>query len=205
MTVFCSVVVLNMGYIFLDCEMGSVDIEYSLLSAYFLATNNDIQKVDELELFVKPDDGKYIVRGEAMGVNKIDLYAHDLKAITYKEAGTVLYRWLDRITNGGQDKLVPVGHGIYGDIQFIIKYLMSRGSWEKFTSYRKLDTQAVCVFLKACGRFPDDVSGSLVSIAKHFGIPVDENAAHDARYDALLTQQVFLALREDLGSWGAAC
>ncbi len=194
-----------MGYIFLDCEMGSVDIEYSLLSAYFLATNNDIQKVDELELFVKPDDGKYIVRGEAMGVNKIDLYAHDLKAITYKEAGTVLYRWLDRITNGGQDKLVPVGHGIYGDIQFIIKYLMSRGSWEKFTSYRKLDTQAVCVFLKACGRFPDDVSGSLVSIAKHFGIPVDENAAHDARYDALLTQQVFLALREDLGSWGAAC
>ena len=194
-----------MGYIFLDCEMGSVDIECSLLSSYFLATNNDIQKVDELELFVKPDDGKYIVRGEAMGVNKIDLHAHDLKAITYKEAGTVLYRWLDRITNGGQDKLIPVGHGIYGDIQFIIKYLMSRGSWEKFTSYRKLDTQAVCQFLRACGRFPDDGSGSLVSIAKHFGIPVDENAAHNARYDALLTQQVFLALREDLGSWGAAC
>ena len=46
-----------MAYIFLDCEMGSVDLEYSLLSSYFLVVDGNFQKIDELELFVKPDDG----------------------------------------------------------------------------------------------------------------------------------------------------
>jgi hypothetical protein len=187
-----------MAYIFLDCEMGSVDLDYSLLSAYFFVTNDNFEKVDELELLVMPDDGKFIVAGEAMGVNKIDLYAHSLKAKTYKEAGTILYKWLDKLTNSGATKFVPVGHGVYGDIKFIQKYLISRGSWEKFTSYRKLDTSAVCQFLKACNMFPEDVSGSLTSLAKYFNIPVDENETHDAKYDTHLTFKVFMELRKEL-------
>jgi DNA polymerase III alpha subunit (gram-positive type) len=129
-----------------------------------------------------------------MGVNKIDLVQHDTKAIFYKEGGTKLYRWLQGLTDDGKTKATVVGHGVYGDVEWIIYHLMSRGSWEKFTSYRKLDTQAVCQFLKACGMFPETVSGSLVSIAKYFGIPCDENAAHDAKYDTELTFQVFRAL-----------
>ena len=78
----------------------------------------------------------------------------------------------------------------------IIYHLMSRGSWEKFTSYRKLDTSAVCQFLKSCNMFPEDVSGSLTSLAKYFNIPVDENKAHDAKYDTELTFQVFMTLRK---------
>jgi oligoribonuclease (3'-5' exoribonuclease) len=200
-----------MSYIFMDCEMGSVELDYSLLSSYFLITDDNFKPIDELELLVMPDDGKFIVCGEAMGVNKIDLYAHSLKAKPYKEAGTILYNWLDRLTNKGQSKLTPVGHGVYGDIKFIQKYLLSRGSWEKFVSYRVLDTSGVCQFLKACGRFPEDVSGSLTSLAKHFYITVDENSAHDAKYDTHLTLQVFLALRKEImekniqysAAWGA--
>ena len=149
-----------------------------------------------MELFVIPDDGKFIIAGEAMGVNKIDLYAHSLKAKTYKEAGTILYKWLDKLTDGGKIKMTPIGHGIYGDIKFIQKYLISRGSWEKFVSYRTLDTSGVCQFLKSCGMFPEDVSGSLVSLAKYFGITVNENDTHDAKYDTELTFQVFMALRQ---------
>ncbi len=185
-----------MSYIVLDCEMGSVDLEYSLLSIYIMAFDDNFQKIDELSLDIMPDDGKFVVQGEAMGVNKIDLYAHSLKAKPYKEAGTILYKWLDKLTDGGKVKMTPIGHGIYGDIKFIQKYLISRGSWEKYVSYRNLDTGGVCQFLKSCGMFPEDVSGSLTSLAKYFNIPVNENDTHDAKYDTILTYEVFLKLRK---------
>lgn len=184
-------------YLFIDDEMGGLEKEkYSLLTVYLLATDDNYNVIGDLYLYLKPDDGIYKVCAEAMGVNKIDLVKHDAMAITYKDGGTKLYQWLKTLTEDGKNKFTVVGHGVYGDVEWIIHYLMSRGSWEKFTSYRKLDTQAVCQFLKACGMFPDDVSGSLISIAQHFEIPVDVDAAHDAKYDAELTYKVFLALRK---------
>lgn len=191
-----------MPYLFLDDEMGGLEKEqYSLLTVYLLATDNNYNVISDLYLQLKPDDGIYKVCAEAMAVNKIDLVKHDAMAITYKEGGTKLYKWLQRLTEDGKNKFTVVGHGVYGDVEWIIYYLMSRGSWEKFTSYRKLDTQAVCQFLKACGMFPDTVSGSLLSIAQYFNIPIDENTSHNAKYDTELTFKVFLALREHFMSF----
>jgi DNA polymerase III alpha subunit (gram-positive type) len=184
-------------YIFLDNEMGGLEREKcSLLTCYFLATDDNFNVIDNLYLFLRPDDGIYRICGEAMRVNKINLAEHDTKAITYKEGGTKLYKWLYALTDGGKTKAVVVGHGVYGDVEWIIQHLMSRNTWQNFTSYRKLDTQAVCQFLKTCNRFPESISGSLTSIAQYFGIDVDENAAHSAEYDSKLTFQVFLKLRE---------
>lgn len=184
-------------YLFLDNEMGGLERDkYSLLTVYLLATDANFNVIGDLYLRLKPDDLIYKVCGEAMNVNRIDLKVHDTQALTYKEGGTKLYKWLQGLTEDGKNKFTVVGHGVYGDVEWIIYHLMSRGSWEKFTSYRKLDTQAVCQFLKACGMFPDTVSGSLISIAQYFNIPVDENSAHDAKYDAELTFKVFMALRE---------
>ena len=149
-------------------------------------------------MHLKPDDGIYKICGEAMSVNKIDLAIHDRIAIPNKEGATKLYNWLKGLTDDGKIKATVVGHGVYGDVEWIIYNLLSRGSWEKFTSYRKLDTSAVCQFLKSCGMFPDDVSGSLTSLAQYFNIPVDENLVHEAKYDTHLTFRVFMALREQL-------
>ena len=177
--------------------MGGLEREdYSLLTSYLLVTDDNFNVIGDLYLHLKPDDGIYKVCGEAMAVNKIDLAVHDRIAITYKEGATKLYNWLKGLTEDGKTKLTVVGHGVYGDVEWIIYHLMSRGSWEKFTSYRKLDTSAVCQFLKSCNMFPEDVSGSLTSLAKYFNIPVDENKAHDAKYDTELTFQVFMALRK---------
>lgn len=182
-------------YLFLDDEMGGLERDkYSLLTVYLLMTDDKFNFVSDLYLYLKPDDGIYKVCGEAMNVNRIDLKVHDRLAIPYKEGSTKLYNWLKQLTNEGKNKATVVGHGVYGDVEWITWHLMSRGSWETFTSYRKLDTQAVCQFLKACGLFPETVSGSLVSIARYFGIPVDENEAHDAKYDTELTYKVFMAL-----------
>ena len=181
-------------YIFLDNESGGLGIQYSLLTSYLAVYDENLQLVDDLYLYLKPDDGIYKVCGEALNVNRIDLKVHDTKAITYKEAGTKLYEFLKRNSDSGKIKLVPVGHGVYGDIVWIHHHLIRRETWETFVSYRKLDTQAVCQFLKACGMFPETVSGSLESISKHFGIDVAEGDLHDAKYDTLLSVEVFKCL-----------
>ena len=185
--------------------MGGTTLDYSLLTSYFLILDKDLNPIDELYLYLRPDDGVYKVCGQAMNVNRIDLKVHDTKAITYKEAGTKLYQFLKKNASVGHsilpgvnkiDRLIPVGHGIYGDISFITHFLMKQETWETFVSYRKLDTQAVCQFLKACGKFPDEVSGSLESIGKYFGIALNENELHDAKTDTLLTVEVFKKLKE---------
>lgn len=188
-----------MPYLFLDCEMGGLEKEiHSLLSVYLMFVDDDFHPIDDLYLYLKPNDGNYVVCAQAMAVNKIDLVAHDLKAITYKEGGTKLYQFLKEISDNGKIKVVPVGHGVYGDVEWVIQHLMGRDTFENFTSYRKLDTQSTCQFLKACGKFPADVSGSLKSIAEYFGIPVVETALHDAKVDTGLTLEVFKSLRSQV-------
>src|ERR1039458_10787360 len=102
-------------FVALDVETGGIGIEYSLLSAYFLALDDKFNKIDDLYLFLKPDDGIYKVCGEAMNVNRIDLKIHDTKAIIYREAGTILYNWLKKLTDDGKIKAIIVGHSISGD------------------------------------------------------------------------------------------
>ena len=66
-------IVLKMKYLILDAEMGGRDIRYSLLTVYFLVVDADFQKIGDLYLAVRPDDGDYIVSGQGMSVNRIDL------------------------------------------------------------------------------------------------------------------------------------
>lgn len=182
-------------YLFCDVETGGIGAEYSLLTAYFLATDDKFNKIDDLSLFLKPDDGIYRVCGEAMNVNRIDLKVHDRIASPYKEAGTKLYKWLQALTDDGKIKATIVGHNVGGDRDRICQYLISRGSWEKFTSYRLRDTQSAAGFLIDCGIIKD-ISGSLESLAKYFGVKVDQNDLHNAKVDTETTLKVYVALRE---------
>ena len=176
--------------------MGGLEKEqYSLLTVYLMMTDDNFNVIGDLYLYLKPNDGIYKVCARAMEINKIDLVKHDTKAITYKEGATALYNFLSKMTDNGKVKATVVGHGIYGDVEWILHHLISRNSFENFTSYRKLDTSSTCQFLKSVGMFPDDVSGSLVSLAEHFKVEVDKNSAHDAKYDTELTFKVFLAMR----------
>jgi len=179
-------------FISLDTELGGIGPEYSLLTAYFVVLDDQLNFVDDLYLYLKPDNGIYQVCGPSMDINKIDLVEHDKKSITYKDGGTILYNFLKKHSDGGKIKLIPVGHGIYMDVVKIYSTIISRGSWESFVSYRKIDTQGVYQFLKQCNFFPgDDCSGSLKSLAKMLGISFDETQLHDAKADTLLTVYVF--------------
>jgi oligoribonuclease (3'-5' exoribonuclease) len=183
-------------YLHIDCEMGGRDLKYSLLQIYFMVTDDKFNIEGELYLNVKPDDGDYIVSGQGMGVNKINLQNHDAGAISYKIAKPMVYEFLKTHANGG--KLIPVGHGVKGDVAHIQQSLISEGSWENFCSYHYIDTSVVLQFLRACGKMPSDCDGSVGALAKHFKLDGtlyynDDGEImqfHDAKYDTRITAKI---------------
>lgn len=182
-----------MKYIALDTETGGFE-GTSLLTAYFMVLDEEFNELDNLYLEVKPNDGLYVVTGQALNVNGIDLKIHDKRAITYKEAGTKLYNFLNGNSLMGSTKLIPVGHNVVFDIMKVHECLMNKETWNKFVSYRTLDTGTITRACIAAGIIPSDVSGSLTSIAEYFNL--DSSAAHTADGDVLMTVQVLEKLLE---------
>jgi hypothetical protein len=174
------------AYLFMDCEMGGRDLKYSLLTAYFLATDAKFQKVGDLYLEVKPDDGTYIVSGQGMSVNQIDLQEHDKRAITYKDSKPIFFNFLQKCYQK-LGRLTPVGHGVKGDIEHCIGRLTSQGSWEQFCTYHYVDTSVWLQILRIYGKMPHDCDGSIKALHDdYFGLKVN-GEDHDCRVDTLKT------------------
>lgn len=171
---------MNDKYCFLDTETGGIGTEKSLLTAFFLITDDKFNPIDSLELYIKPDDGTYHVDGRALEINKIDLVKHDKVAVTYNKAGTMLYNFL--VKNSSDDKLIAVGHNVKFDITHVTDKLISDGSWSKFVSYRCLDTCVIAKYLQMVGKLPLDLSISLSSLGEYFGVAIP-GQSHNAKYD----------------------
>lgn len=187
---------MDLKYIGFDCETGGVLAkETSLLSADFGVYDHRLNQISELPLWIKPNDNKpYQVMAEAMDVNKINLVEHDKIAISESEAGQRLYNYLKQESEGGKIKLVPIGHGVVMDIQFVNAHLINKAGWDYFCSYRYQDTAVIGQFLKDMGLIPQSVTGKLGLYAKHFGIN-PPGALHTARADRIVTVEVLKAMR----------
>ena len=168
--------------------MGGRDLHYSLLTVYFLVVDSSFNKLGDLSLEVKPDNGDYVVSGQGMAVNRIDLIKHDKIAIPYKQAKPLLFDFLKQHSKNG--RLTPVGHGVVGDIRHIKNSLISEGSWEQFCTYHYIDTSVVLQFLRACGKMDEDCDGSVTALAAHFGVKV-EGEDHDCLVDTMKTMGIF--------------
>lgn len=179
----------------MDCEMGGRELKYSLLTAYFMVTDDKFNVLGELNLVVKPDDGDYIVSGQGMSVNKINLQEHDKRAMPYKQAKPLLFNFLKTHSNGKH--LTPVGHGVKGDIDHVLKNLISAGSWEQFCSYHYIDTSVILQYLRAIGKMPLDTDGSVTALTGYFGVyELGEPRWHDADFDTKMTMKVFQKMIE---------
>lgn len=188
-------------YIAVDTETGGIGPEVSLLTAYLSVLNEKFEIIDELSLAIKPDDGLYHVTGEALRINKIDLGKHDKDeaTVTPGVAGGRLREFLVKNSNNGALKLVPLGHNVAFDMEKIYANVLNKKEAQKYVSYRTLDTGSTGQYLKACGRIPETVSGSLESYVKHFGVAQKE--AHTARGDVEMTVDVMLAMIEIGSVW----
>ena len=173
-------------YIALDVESGGLDNAKTLLTAYFITLDEDMNPIDELDLKIKPDDGVYHLSAEALAVNGINIVEHDRVAITAGTAASLIFQFLANNNKDGKIKLIPVGHNVVFDIEFVCAHTLSKKSWNKFCGYRVLDTGTVSQFLMEKGDLPK-MSASLGVIAKHYGI---EFEAHTAKGDTLATVAV---------------
>lgn len=181
-------------YLAHDSETGGIGNDKSLLTAYFGVFDRYFNLVDELDLKLKPDDGIYKVTGQALDINKINLVEHDKVAMSYKEGGSALYRFLnENYKLHGQ--LTPVGHNGHFDVNMYQTHLVSRGSWEQFVSYRMIDTMTVARFLQDIRVLSPELGISLGNLIKTLDIQVVGNP-HEAKYDALATMRVYQKLKE---------
>lgn len=171
-------------YLFLDGEFGGRELKFSLLTISFVIMDEQFNVIDELSINTKPDDGCYILSGQGMAVNGINIQTHDKIAIPYKNAKTLVYNFLKK--NSTDTKLIPVGQGVRGDIGHLTDKLISEGSWEQFCTYHFIDTSVVLQFLRMCGKLPFDCDGSIEALVKFFD-PSKQFNFHDAREDCLAT------------------
>lgn len=183
-------------YVTMDLETGGIGIETSLLTGYFGFLDADLNLIGDLDLKVKPNEGKpYVVQAQGMSVNGIDLIEHDKVAITESDAGGQLMLALKKYSNNGKIKLIPIGHNVQFDIIHIYEHLLSKKHFDQFVSYRKLDTGTIAQFFKLCGFIAPDKTGSLEYLADLFGVKFKDRA-HTAESDAMMCVAILLKMRE---------
>lgn len=181
-------------YISLDCETGGIGLDKSLLTVGLVLYNENLEEVDYVHYYVKPNDGVYLVTGKALEINQINLETHDKRAFTYRECGTSLYKLLNTWSDNGYSKLIPIGKQISGDLAQIWDKLITRSTWENFVSYRVIEVSSVMLFLQQIKLLPE-FKGSLSDCANHYKIPTE--GLHDALADARMTAKVYRAMLED--------
>ena len=175
-----------------DCETGGLNPDKNtLLTVYMAILNENLEKVDELDLKLKPDNGQYVCDEEALSINKIDIQKHDKEAVPYSEAIKLIETFLKKHSPKKRG-VRPAGHNIAFDIEFIKRQLKIDKLWEEKCHYRVLDTTPITTFMQDVGVWPDKL-GSLVSLVEHFNVPMLN--AHTAKDDVLMWIEVYKQMK----------
>jgi len=188
-----------MHYLWYDCETGGTDArKHSILTAYFAIYNKQWEKLDEIELFFKPDEGEIVAEAKALEVTGIDLAEHikDSRTKTCKENKQILLKFLEKYKIKGKRRhFRPCGQNIGFDENFIMTQVVPENEWRKLVHYRALDTLQILTFLQDIDFLPADL-GNLESQVEYFNVP--KGRAHDAKEDIRMTVDVYKAYRSML-------
>jgi oligoribonuclease (3'-5' exoribonuclease) len=186
-----------MHYLFYDCETGGTNaLKHSILTAYFVIYNQQWEKLDEIELFFKPDEGEIIAETKALEVTGINLAEHleNSKTKTCKENKKILLEFLEKHKIKGKRRhFRPCGQNIVFDENFIMTQVVPEKEWRKLVHYRALDTLQILTFLQDINFLPSDL-GNLESQVEYFNVP--KGRAHDAKEDIRMTVDVYKAYRK---------
>jgi DNA polymerase III alpha subunit (gram-positive type) len=183
----------------LDVETGGLIVgHHSLLTLYICVLSDEGQIVDELDMKLKPDDGKYVVDQEALDVCGINIEEHDKdpSTVTYS-VGRRLFLEFCKRNMTGKRSLRPAGHNIAPfDIPMIMANLrISQEEWGEIFHYRHIDTMPIMTVLQDAGWLPDDLGGQ-ESLVKYYG--VTPRKAHVAKNDVHMWIDVYLAMVRSL-------
>lgn len=178
-------------FLLFDTETGGLEpATASLLTGTLFAVDRTLKIVDELDFKLK--SSPYLASPEALKVNGINLEEHDKVAEENSSVTDRINRFLGKHA-AFKSQMIPMGHNVAFDIKFV-KYHLPNVSWDRYMSFRMLDTHCVAFFCQHRGLLPASLTKlSLVNLASYFGIP---HNAHDARGDVEATLQVYKNLLE---------
>lgn len=187
-----------MYYLAFDCETTGLTSKCNILTAYFIILNNNLEKIDELDLKIKHE--YYNVYIKALEINKIDLINHDKTAIPILLANDMLIRFLEKYYN---DKFILIGHNISFDINMILSNkLISIQDFNKYfiTEYY-LDTFLICKQLKKEKKLNNCQSLSLNKLCHYFNINpsilnINNKMFHNSKYDTLCTIELYKIIKD---------
>lgn len=183
-----------------DTETGGLNCKKTdLLTAYFAIVDEDYKIVEELDLKLKPDNGRLpIAEAGALAVNKINIVNHleSPETVTYSEGKKKLVGMLKRYATkkGRFGNTRPFGYNILSfDIPWVQEYLLPKDEWDSILHYKSVDAMIAVDFLKDAGWFPSDL-GSLGTVVDY--LQLSKRDAHNAREDTLMTIDVYKKLIE---------
>jgi oligoribonuclease (3'-5' exoribonuclease) len=180
-----------------DTETGGLDCRTTdVLTFYMAVMDENFQILDELDMKLKPDEGRIPqCEAGALKVNGINVANHlaDPATITYSEAKMKLLTMLKKHVKktGRYSNLIPMGHNVPFDIGYTQQYILPKEEWEKILHYRTIDTNPIVGFFKDCGWFPREL-GNLGSIVDYLGVP--RRSAHNAKEDTLMMVDCYKAM-----------
>jgi DNA polymerase III epsilon subunit-like protein len=186
-------------YLFVDTETGGLTPQHSLLtvSAICVDSNFDIIPRDNGEhgIYLKIKHEEYALTAGALSVNKINIADHDASAIPLQEASSQLCSYIEAmIRKAGKTRLIPAGHNVAFDVNFLRAYLINDRDWDAYFTYPAFDTAAIARFLHATGKHPGGYS--LLRLRELY-VPHMNGQLHNAETDNLTTIELakkFVAL-----------
>lgn len=149
----------------MDTETGGLSNDCSLLTAYFLVLDSNLNKIDDLHLSIKESNGIYKVTSNALKVNNINLIEHEQHSISKELATTTLREFLK--TYNRTNKLIPIGHNVTFDLEKITHHLIPKDELNQYLCYRVIDTAIIGRFLILSNLLPN-IKGSLGSFSEYF-------------------------------------
>jgi oligoribonuclease (3'-5' exoribonuclease) len=177
-------------YLFMDTETGGLTPKHSLLTVSCIVTDADFNIVPignhspGIHLRVRHDE--YALTAGALAVNKIDIVEHNRTAFDLPLARQHLKDYIQRAVEATNKKrLIPAGHNVNFDVQFIRAYLLSDTEWNEFFTYPFLDTAGIARFFTACQRYSGGYS--LTALRDRFLPHMREQSMHNAENDNLVT------------------
>jgi DNA polymerase III epsilon subunit-like protein len=171
-------------YLFLDCETGGLESHNSLLTVAAIVVDRDFQPIrggtSDDTLYLEIRHPTYIVTPEAITINRIDLIHHSARGVKIEDAQQIFAEFLNRgYQMSGGRKMIPAGHNLAFDLDFIYDQLIFADEWRKYVTYPALDTAILAQFFNATGAL--NCRCNLVEVCEYLGIPLE--GAHNAMAD----------------------
>lgn len=171
-------------YLFMDTETGGLSPKYSLLTASFILVDEKFEVMAK-PLYLELKHDEYVVTSGALNVNHINLAEHHKTATALDEARAVFVDFVRTAINVAQKKrLVPAGHNVGFDVQFVRAYLCPAELWDDFFTYPMFDTAVIARFMHAAGFIANTYS--LPTLRQKY-LPDISGDAHNAEIDNVTT------------------